>query len=79
MNSTLENAMIITIKDRGLALGDRLRERLDRAAALRCAVHGQPVVAVTIHGRENGWFDSRWTTCCEGLEQQAVAIVKERC
>ncbi len=46
-----------------------------------CAVPNmdEPVVAVTILGRENGWFDSRWTTCCEGLEKQAVAILKERC
>jgi hypothetical protein len=33
---------------------------------------------VIIHGRENGWFDSRWTTCCEGLERQAAGILKER-
>jgi len=71
--------MEITIKDREHTLRQRLRERLDRAARLRCAEHGQPVIAVTIHARENGWFDSRWTTCCEGLQQQAVAIVKERC
>ena len=56
-----------------------LQERLDRAAALRCPEHNQPVVAVTIHGRENGWFDSQWTTCCEGLQRQAASIVKERC
>ena len=30
-------------------------------------------------GRENGWFDATWTTCCEGLTHQALAIVKERC
>jgi hypothetical protein len=71
--------MKITIEDRAMALRERLRERLERAARLRCAEHGQPVDAVTIYGRENGWFDSRWTTCCEGLTQQAVAIVKERC
>jgi hypothetical protein len=73
-------AMQITIEDRGRpTLRERLRERLDHAAALRCAEHDQPVVAVTIHGRENGWFDTRWVTCCEALEQQAAAIVKERC
>lgn len=71
--------MSITIRDLGLALRERLRERLDRAAALRCAEHDQPVVAVVINGRENGWFESRWTTCCESLERQAVAIVRERC
>jgi hypothetical protein len=60
-------------------LRDRLRERLERAAELRCAEHDQPVVAVTIHGRENGWFDSVWTTCCAALETRATAIVKERC
>lgn len=73
------DAMDITIFDRGQRLRERLSDRLERAAALRCKEHGQPVVAVTIHARENGWFDSRWTTCCETLEQQAVAIVKERC
>ncbi len=77
--SATADAMRITIEDRGLRLRERLRERLDRAAGLRCAEHDQPVIAVAIHARENGWFDSRWTTCCEGLEQQAVAIVKERC
>jgi hypothetical protein len=71
--------MTITIVDRALKVRDRLRERLEQASQLRCAVHGLPVVAVTIHGRENGWFDSRWTTCCESLRRQAVAIVKERC
>ena len=71
--------MRITIEDREHTLQHRLRERLDRAARLRCAEHGQPVVAVTINARENGWFDSRWTTCCERLERQAVAIVRERC
>jgi len=71
--------MQVTIVDRAMTLRERLQERLDRAARLRCAEHDQPVVAVTIHNRENGWFDSRWVTCCEGLEQQAAAIVKERC
>jgi hypothetical protein len=71
--------MQITIIDRGMRLRDRLHDRLDRAAALKCAEHGQPVVAVMIHARENGWFESRWTTCCESLERQAAAIVKERC
>jgi len=71
--------MRITIKDRGLALGDRLRDRLERAAGLRCDEHGQPIVAVAISGRDNGWFDSTWTACCERLMEQARAIVKERC
>ena len=72
--------MEIKIEDRGRSvLREKLRERLDRAAALRCAEHDQPVVAVTIYGRENGWFDTRWTTCCEDLQQKAAAIVKERC
>jgi hypothetical protein len=70
--------MIVTIQDREQTLRERLRERLSRAAALRCGEHGEAVVAVTIHGRENGWFDSRWTTCCEGLERQASAILKHR-
>jgi hypothetical protein len=60
-------------------LRERLRERLDRAAGLLCSEHSQPVVAVSIHDRENGWFDSMWVTCCESLEQQATAIVKNRC
>ena len=73
------NAMQITIQDRTMTLRERLRERLDRTAQLRCGEHDQPVVAVTIHYRENGWFDSQWTTCCEVLERQAAAIVRERC
>ncbi len=72
--------MKITIQDRGTTrLADRLRERLERAGRLRCEEHGQPIVAVSINGRENGWFDSTWITCCERLLQQARAIVKERC
>ena len=71
--------MKVTIEDRAQALRERLRDRLERAALLRCAEHGQPVMAVTIHGRENGWFDSMWTTCCDALERQAAAIVKARC
>src|SRR5512140_2874083 len=66
-------------RDRGQTLREKLRERLDRAAELRCAEHDQKIVSVTIHARENGWFDARWTTCCEALEKQAVAIVKTRC
>lgn len=77
--SAQANAMRITIEDRGPSLRERLRERLERVAELRCADHGESIVAVSIHGRENGWFDSTWTTCCERLEQQAAAIVKERC
>ncbi len=71
--------MKITIEDRGPALADRLRARLETAALLRCDEHGEPVVAVTIRARENGWFDATWITCCERLIQQATAIVKERC
>lgn len=71
--------MRITIDERGVGLRDRLRERLARAADLRCDEHGQPVIAVKIADRENGWFDSLFTTCCDGLTQQAAAIVKERC
>jgi len=77
--SATADAMRITIDNRELTLRERLRERLERAASLRCAEHGQPVIAVTIHARENGWFDSMWTTCCESLEQQAAAILKHRC
>lgn len=75
----MSDEMRIMIRDRDMGLRERLRERLDRAAQLRCEEHGQGVVAVTIHARENGWFDARWTTCCEALEKQASAIVKDRC
>jgi serine/threonine protein kinase len=74
-----EDAIKITIDERGLGLRDRLRERLERAASLRCDEHGQSVLAVKIADRENGWFDSLWTTCCEPLTNRAAAIVKERC
>jgi len=76
---TAIGTMRVTVIDRELRLRERLHERLTQAAAIRCTEHGQPVLAVTIHARENGWFDSRWTTCCESLERQAAAIVKERC
>ena len=71
--------MKITVADLHSGLRERLRGRLEQAAELRCPEHNQPVVSVTIYGRENGWFDARWTTCCEALEKQAVAIVKDRC
>ena len=71
--------MKIKIVDREHGLGQRLRERLDRAAALVCTEHREPVVAVTINERENGWFDATWTTCCESLQRDAAAIVKNRC
>jgi hypothetical protein len=74
------NIMQITVVDRGrTTLRDRLHDRLEHAAKLRCAEHDQPIISVSIHARENGWFDSHWTACCEELEQQASAIVKERC
>jgi hypothetical protein len=79
MTATRDKTMIVTIKHLELSRREQLRDRLNRAGQLLCDDHGQPVVAVSIYGRENGWFDSRWTTCCEVLEQQAVAIVKERC
>lgn len=73
------NEMHVTIEDRaGARLRERLHQRLSAAAELHCPEHGQRVTAVSIHARENGWFDATWTTCCESLEQQAVAIVKER-
>ena len=71
--------MKVNIKDLGLSAQEQLRERLALVANLRCSDHGQSVVELTINGRENGWFDSRWTTCCENLERQAAAIVKQRC
>ncbi|HET7712976.1 MAG TPA: hypothetical protein VFL80_13670 [Thermoanaerobaculia bacterium] len=73
------DSMLVTFADRSPTLRERLRDRLELAASLRCAEHGGPVAAVRIDARENGWFDSIWTTCCEALEQQAVAIVKQRC
>jgi hypothetical protein len=78
MSATMERSMNIVIEKCSPGVQQRIRERLDRAAELRCEEHGQPPVGVIIHGRENGWFDARWTTCCEPLEQQARAIVKER-
>jgi hypothetical protein len=73
------NKMRVTIEDRaGAGLRERLHQRLSGASELRCPEHDRPVTAVSIHARENGWFDATWTTCCETLEQQAVAIVKER-
>jgi hypothetical protein len=71
--------MKTTFEDRSMTLRVRLRERLEAAGQLRCAVHGLPIDAVTIHGFDNGWFDAIWTTCCEGLTKQATAIVKSRC
>ena len=71
--------MHIAVNARGPELRERLRDRLERAAQLSCPEHGQPVTAVTIHARENGWFDSTWTTCCADLEKRASAIVKDRC
>jgi hypothetical protein len=77
--SATAQPMKITIQDRGQALRERLRERLALAGELRCVEHGRSVLAVTIDARENGWFDSRWTTCCESLQRRAAAILKERC
>lgn len=74
-----DDVMTITIQNLELPRLDQLRDRLAQAGQLRCVEHGQAVVAVAIHGRENGWFDSMWTACCESLERQAAAIVKQRC
>jgi hypothetical protein len=70
--------MKITIENRESARLDPLRDRLDEATKLECVTHGKSIEAVSINVFENGWFDSRWTTCCEDLEQQAVAVVKAR-
>jgi hypothetical protein len=78
MSATIE-IMKIAINDRDHQLRERLRMRLEQAAQLRCGEHGETVFAVTIHGRENGWFDSTWSTCCADLERKAAAIVKDRC
>lgn len=79
--NTSTTAMRITIRERagGPSLRERLTERLASAAALRCIEHDRPVVSVTIFSRENGWFDSQWTACCEELERKAMSIVKSRC
>lgn len=77
--SATQTAMTISIRGLELSRREQLRERLERASQLICPEHGQHVVAVTIFGRENGWFDSQWITCCETLEQQATTIVKQRC
>jgi len=70
----------VTIEDRGRSrIADQLKDRLDRVAGLRCEQHGLPVVSVTIHARENGWFESQWIACCDRLTEEAAAIVKERC
>jgi hypothetical protein len=71
--------MKVAIDDRGHGLRERLRDRLEQAKQLRCPTHNAPVVAVSIHSRENGWFDTQWTTCCEVLQQKAAAILKDRC
>jgi hypothetical protein len=76
--SASASVMQITIEARGPSLRERLRDRLERTARLRCPEHGQTVIAVTIHDRENGWFDATWTTCCPSLEQQAAAVLKDR-
>jgi hypothetical protein len=78
MTDAPNRPMTIAVADLHMGLRERLRERLDRAAELRCEEHGQSILSVTIYGRENGWFDARWTTCCEALEKRAVAIVKDR-
>lgn len=69
----------ITIRDNGERLRERLAPRLARMTELRCSDHDQPVVALAIHGRENGWFDATMTTCCDPFEKQAFAIVRDRC
>jgi hypothetical protein len=79
MRREVLGSLTVNIKERGSTLRERLRDRLERASRLRCPEHDQPVSSVTIHARENGWFDAQWVTCCEALEKQAVAIVKQRC
>lgn len=69
----------ITLKDRRAMFGGRLQARLGRVEKLRCEEHGQPVLAVVIDTHENGWFDSRWTTCCDTLERAATKILGIRC
>ena len=70
--------MIVTLKDRADRLRERLDARLESVQRLLCTEHEQSVVSVTIHDRENGWFESLWVTCCERLEQRAAAILKQR-
>jgi hypothetical protein len=77
--SVQAEVMRIAVTDRGPELRERLRDRLEQAARLCCTEHGRRVYAVTIHGLENGWFSSVWTTCCSDLERQAASILKDRC
>jgi hypothetical protein len=69
----------ITINARVPHFRDRLEQRLARAENLLCELHGTHVQAVTITSCENGWFDSRWVTCCEALTGQAATIIGNRC
>jgi hypothetical protein len=71
--------MKVTVDERGATLRGRLADRLRLAAELRCADHDRAVDAVRIMDRENGWFDSLWTTCCERLTRDAHAIMRDRC
>lgn len=75
----MSGATRITIEDNGVRLRERLAARLAQVVALRCSDHDRAVVALAIHGRENGWFDATMTTCCDPFEKQAFAIVKDRC
>jgi hypothetical protein len=69
----------VTVHGRGNpALKEKLRKRIEAAEQLKCSEHGKHVVALTINDLENGWFDCRWTTCCDQLEQQAAGILKRR-
>lgn len=70
--------MKVTVQSSRPAPDDRLRDRLSRIGALRCSVHGGGVEAVTITRFENGWFDSRWTTCCDDLTTRAASIIGSR-
>lgn len=70
--------MNVTVDDRLAMLRPQLNERLTRVGALRCAVHDEPVGAVTINARENGWFDSRWTTCCDAFERRVSSVLGSR-
>lgn len=70
--------MRVKTSGREAMLEERLHDRLERIRELRCPEHHQSVVSVTLESLENGWFDCRWITCCEDLENRAADIIGKR-
>jgi hypothetical protein len=79
LSTSTNTSMQITFRDRHATLHAKLQDKLGKVAELRCDDHEQPVVAVVIDALENGWFDSRWTTCCQNLAGHAATILGNRC